>query len=451
MDFGKSVQVKEKIEAVSGELPKVLVVSINAWRDNTGINTLINFFQHWNPEKVGQIYTRSDLPSTKVCNHFFQISENAVIKSVLKKGTKTGRVVQNESNQCDSVEEKANAADEKKKYSFFRKHRSYLFELAREIAWKMGRWKSKELDKFIDDFDADVLFIPIYAYTYMGRLQVHVIERVQKPAVAYIADDVYSYKSEKGNPLFYINRFFLRRSIRKVMAHCDKLLVIAPKLQEEFGRKFNIETALLTKGVDFSAHPFMEHQCHDVIQIVYTGKTNIGRWQSLSMLALEIKHLNNGGQKAFLSIYTKEELTNKVLQALNIEGASKVMGGVSLDEALRIQRDADVVVFVESLSWRYKDVARLSFSTKLTDYFANGKCILAIGSPDIAPIEYLREKDAALIASSPREVSEILQRITKDREIISKYAENAYSCGMKYHNEKLIQKTFTESLIEASS
>ncbi len=431
-------------------LPKVLVVSINAWRDNTGINTLINFFSCWDPEKVAQIYTRSVLPDTRVCNRFFQISENAVLKSIFKKGVETGCVVYNEAHQQENAVAKANADAEQKKYSFFRKHRSYLFEIVRELVWKLGKWNTPELDRFVDDFDADVLFIPIYAYTYMNRLQMHVIQRAKKPVVTYIADDVYSYKSEKGNLLFYVNRFFLRRSIRKVMKNNQMLLVIAPKLQKELGELFNTDTALLTKGVDFTLHPFEEHAMNNVIQLVYTGKTNIGRWQSLSMLAKEIEKINCNGQKMFLSIYTKDELTEKVSRALNVEGASKVMGGVTLEEALEIQKRADMVVFAESLSWKYKDVARLSFSTKLTDYFANGKCILAIGSKDIAPIEYLLEKDAALVASNQEQIRRKLNEIADSPEIILQYARKAYECGMAYHNKELVQRTFKEALIRAA-
>ena len=67
---------------------KVLVVSINAWRDNTGINTLIEFFKCWDNNKIAQIYMRSAKPKTKVCNKFFQISENSVMKSLFKRSIK---------------------------------------------------------------------------------------------------------------------------------------------------------------------------------------------------------------------------------------------------------------------------------------------------------------------------------------------------------------------------
>ena len=71
--------------------PKVLVVTTNAWRDNTGINTLIEFFKCWNPDRIAQIYTKSTLPKTTVCNKFFSISENAVMRSVMNRSITTGK------------------------------------------------------------------------------------------------------------------------------------------------------------------------------------------------------------------------------------------------------------------------------------------------------------------------------------------------------------------------
>ncbi len=429
------------------KLPKVLVVTINAWRDNTGINTLINFFKHWDKDRLAQIYTRSDIPSTSVCDEFFQISENAVIKSVIKRNIKTGKRVYNDFTQTSTPDVDKNSIEERKKYAFFRKHRSEVFKFAREIMWQLGKWKTKELDEFLDSCDADIIFIPVYAYAYMGNLQNYIIKRLNKPVVTYIADDVYFYKQVKGNPIFYLNRYFQRRAVRRIMAHNKKLFVIAPKLKEVFDKEFNTNSSILAKGIDFDEYRFTEKEVNTPIRLVYTGKTNIGRWQSLSIIAKAIAKLNADEKKMELLIYTKDELTNKVSKALNIDGASRVMGGISMDEVMKVQKDADIVVFAECMQWKYKDIAWLSFSTKLTDYMSNGKCILAVGTKDIAPIEYLKENDSALIACNEEEVYNVLKRVYENSEIIKKYAQYAYDCGVKNHSQDIVEKTFKEEII----
>ena len=89
------------------EYPKVLVVGINPWIDNTGINTLINFFEVWDKEKLAHIYTREKLPNTHVCDKFFRISEPQVVRSVFKRKTKTGESVYNsEKNEADAGAQK---------------------------------------------------------------------------------------------------------------------------------------------------------------------------------------------------------------------------------------------------------------------------------------------------------------------------------------------------------
>ena len=142
------------------ELPKILVVSTNAWKDNTGINTLIEFFKCWDKNRIAQIYTKTALPNTSVCNKFFRISENAVMKSVLKRNIVTGQAVE---NQKDNNEINAALSQEQKLYSTSRSSFArFILSMCREVVWKIGKWKTARLDNFIDEFDADVLYIPVY-------------------------------------------------------------------------------------------------------------------------------------------------------------------------------------------------------------------------------------------------------------------------------------------------
>ena len=70
-------------------LPKVLSVNINVWRDDSAIRTLPEIFACWDKERLAQIYTRAGVPSTKVCDEFLRINENAIIKSIYKRNVRT--------------------------------------------------------------------------------------------------------------------------------------------------------------------------------------------------------------------------------------------------------------------------------------------------------------------------------------------------------------------------
>ena len=52
-------------------LPKVLVVGINAWREDGESHTLMDIFRCWDPNKIALIYSRADMPNTEVNENLF--------------------------------------------------------------------------------------------------------------------------------------------------------------------------------------------------------------------------------------------------------------------------------------------------------------------------------------------------------------------------------------------
>lgn len=423
--------------------PKVLVVSTNAWRDNTGINTLIEFFRCWDIDKIAQIYAKDALPNTKICNHFFRISESAVVKSFLQRSTKTGKRVQN-----TPPTEDAGGTEEQQRYAAHKNQWvRQILSCAREFAWFLGRWKSDELDTFIEQYQADVLFLPVYPTIYMGRIQKYVMQKSEKPVVAYLADDNYSYKPAGVNPIALIHRFLLRRYVRYIVKNAAKVLVIAPKQQEEYRKVFGVESAVLTKGIDFP-ETFTPTVPHQPIRLVYTGKLIIGRWRSLAAIAEAMGEINAHSQQVILDIYTTDSLSAEQQKKLNRNGCA-VKGAITLAEVKKVQQEADVVVFVESLDSAYKHAARLSFSTKITDYLRSGKCIFAIGDDDIAPIDYFKRYDSAVTACSYREIGEKLKQLIENPDMISLYARRAYSCGREHHSRDKMNALLIDSIQKA--
>lgn len=420
--------------------PKVLVVGINPWIDNTGINTLINFFDGWDKESIAHIYTRAKLPNTHMCDKFFRISEPKVMKSLLKRNIKTGEEVFN------SNEEAVEASQENQIYN--KKHSS-LMSLAREFVWLLGKWKTKELDKFLDEYDADVLFFPVYSNVYMNRLQNYIRKRTKKPVVLYVSDDNYSYKSIAKTPISLFTRFWLRSQEKKLFKNAEKIMVIAPKQKEEYDKLFNTNSVILTKGIDFSAIPYEEKPLNKPIKMVYTGKLIIGRWLSLAKIAEALGEINKDETKVELDIYTTDVLTEEQKTKLNRNGCS-VKGALTLEEVGAVQKQADVLVFVESLEKKFRYTARLSFSTKITDYLKSGKCIFAVGDKDIAPIDYFNRYDSAVTATTYDEIGEKLKELINNENRIVEYSKKAYDCGKEHHNADLMHRTLVNTINDAA-
>ena len=425
-------------------LPKILVVTINAWRDNTGISTHIEFFKCWSPDRIAQIYTRSLFPKTKVCHKFFSISENAVMKSVIHRGITTGREVRNEAE--DSPVNNPAAEVERKMYASPRGKFREILSICREIVWKLGKWRTSELDHFIDEFDPDVLFITIYPTIYMGRIQKYIIERTKKPVIACIMDDNYTFKSISKNPLSLLHRFFLRKYVRYIVNHSQSLMVISPKQKEEYDKIFGVDSIVITKGID--THPFEPYSVGKPIKMVYTGKLIIGRWKSLAAIAEAFGEINKDSTKITLDIYTTDSLSDEQALALNRNGCA-VKGALTLEEVKAVQKEADILVFVESLEKKYKSRARLSFSTKITDYLKSGKCIFAIGDRDIAPMDYFVRYDSAITATSYEEIVQKIKILAQSPNLILEYSRKAHDCGLEHHERNMMNRTLINTIKQA--
>ena len=213
---------------------------------------------------------------------------------------------------------------------------------------------------------------------------------------------------------------------------------------------FGTHHVVLTKGIDYSKLTFDDRAPHTPIRMVYTGNLLIGRAASLCAISRALKEINKDGVKVTLDIYTPTDLDAESTALLNSNGCTK-HAPVTKDKVAQIQREADIVVFVESLEKEHRYDARLSFSTKLTDYFASGKCIFAIGDKAIAPIQYLEEYDCAITCSDYNDVEGQLRKLIDDPAKITEYGRKAFETGRSNHEESKVKETFVTTLCKAAA
>jgi len=428
------------------ELPKVLAISLSTWRKDSGIHTQTDLFKFWNPNNVAQIYLKADFPNTDVCTRFFQISEPAIIKSVINRQD-VGREVDNATTP--NKESLKDIQSEAARYTKAHKKKTWFLTVARELVWMAGKWKTKALNDFVKDVDADVYFVPIYPVAYTGWLQWHIIKNHPKPYVCYLADDNYSYASCGKNLWAWLHRWILRRIVKKLAINCNEMFTITKIEGDETDRDFGTHSVILTKGIDYANLKFDDRPPHTPVKMIYTGNLLIGRASSLVEISNAMANINKDSVKVTLDIYTPTKLDDSTTHILNSNGAH-IHPPVPKEAVKDIQQDADIVVFVESLEKGHRYDARLSFSTKLTDYFASGKCIFAIGDKNIAPIRYLNQYDCAVICTAYNQVEVLLQNLISNPQLIKEYGLKAFETGRMNHEEAKVKNTFISTLSKAA-
>ena len=434
---------------MNNNLPKILILSRGVWDDTKGTSsTLTNLFEDYDPDKLAHVYIETIAPNTKCCHRFFQISEFSLIHKILKWRTKTGHAFDTQ-DQMQAITDDKVAEQEASTMQYVRGHRSIWLSFAREILWGFNGWKSKELKQFVLDYSPDVIWMDGSPLPLMNRLYDYVLKMAKKPAVIFMQDDVYTYESCDPKWSSKLYKWLLRKKVRKVVRQCDDMFVASPKMKKEYDAIFGFDSTFIAKSVELSKLPQIHQEVHTPIRLVYLGQVLYGRIYSLISMAETLKKINANNIKMQLYVYTNNQLSEEEKKKLLVKDSVFLMPPVPYSEVPRVMAENDVVVFVESFEPQFCNVARLSFSTKICDYLASGKCILAIGPGNIAPIEYFVEENAAIVASSKDEIVTSINSIS-NKELITKYAESALSCAKKNHNRKDMDDMIYGKLIELS-
>ncbi len=424
----------------------ILVITDVLWRNDNGVgNSYSNIFEGMPDVKIANICTQSGVSENNVSSACFQISEGRLIRNMKDKTYPSGTLER-------KTEGQATATGDDSITKLVKRMRFRVFFWARELVWKIGRWNSPELRQFIDDFKPDLIFAQVQDKMYQNRIVKFVKEYTKKPLMIYVWDDVYSLKQFSLSPLYWIDRLMQRHSIKGLAKKSSKVYAISKEQVEEYHKLLKKPTGLLYKGRDFRVEP-EEKETNKPIEILYTGNLYSGRYKTIAEFCEYLKEINCDGQKAVLKIYSGSPLSDKEINAINIPDTSYFMGKTSESEVQKLQAEADILLHIEPFTLKGSCACRLSFSTKLVDYFNKKKCIFAVGHSRCSSMKYLKRNDSAIVCESYREMAEALKKILGNPDIVAEYAKKAWDCGAKNHRIEDIQsgliKDFEEAINES--
>lgn len=436
---------------------RVLVVAAEAWRgDDSGGNTLNNFFEGMQGVEFAQIFCDDRMPQNNVCNRYFQIPQSDVIKGALLH-RKVGYVLSEAEFAPQSHPVEGNHFSSNKKKQTFKEKiirwckslRPEILITARMLLWQCCNWKTPELKSFIKEFDPDVIYAPCYAFPQHLALDRYVKELTGKKMITWSADDCYSLRQFSLAPFFWLNRIWTRYCLRKTYPYYDEFYSISEDEIEEMSTVVGKQMKILRKGV-VVPETFTPRNVHHPIKFIYAGGLYLNRHKSLVAIADALRELNKDIVRAELHIYTGTSLSDKVSHQLNDGHSVFNHGLISSSELSSIYQDCDVAIHCESFDLKYRLGTRLSFSTKVIDCFQSGCAILAIAWKEHTALKYLQKEDAAFCVTSVNEIAPTVRRIVENPELIPQYARKAYECEYKNHRIEDVQKTLYDSFVRCS-
>ena len=419
---------------------RILLLLSESWNDRTSPNNnMTNWFTNFSDAEIWTISGSSQLPENKCCFNYFLIGENAMIKSIFG-GSEVGiRYTLNKIKE-ESVSNNTNIdiSQNKKIKKLFS---GELARLARDIVWRLGKYDLEGVKRFIEECNPDIVFSQRRGSVKMCRLEKTVSLLTNAPMVVYTGDDEYSLKQLSFSPIFWIRRFWVRSWLKKAIPTYKLFYSQSKRQMNEFSSKFNVPTKFLVKCGEFDEEK-IHTQVGKPLQLVYAGKLYCNRWKTLGMIADVIRKVNGacGETKFQLNIYTGDSITDNQNRKLNDGLHSIIHGKVPASQLPAIFKESDIVLHVESLDLKNRLLTQDSFSTKVMDCLASGCAVMAVCWEGHAAYQYLKEKDAAIVASSKDEIEQQFNLLLGNSMLVIEYAKKAYECGKRNHQREKIQE-----------
>ena len=429
---------------------RIMVISAIPWNTNNNFgNSYANIFDGMEKLEISNIYfSEGEIDDNNVSGGF-RITPMEIAKNLISKKSKVGKrvsVVNQQAAVLTNCKEPAKKINE-----FAQRHKLFIFHLMRDFFWRIGRWNTPELQSYIKEFDPDLFFIPINGNCYMNRIANKIIKDWDVPVVGYVSDDNYTLRQLKISPLFWIRRFCLRFYVKKVDDQCEKLYVISDIQKRDYDKAFKTECDILTKGKNFKELKPQNKEFQEPYHLLFTGNITSNRWKSLSVIGKAIDNINKDRQFFDLTIYTNSQITREMAQRFGSEKSVRIAGSIPSYKVSEKQAEADILVHVEPTDIRYSWTAYHGFSTKLVDYMAANRPILAYGLETQASISHLKENKAAMIASTQSEVEFWLKKILEDSSVLQYYADQGWKCGAAHHDINKIHEMLEADFQEVIS
>ena len=417
--------------------PKVLVISNNSFSktSNNG-RTLGNLFIGWPKDRIAQFCVSTTTPDYEVCDNYYLMTDRSALDGFLhlRKG-KRCRIE-------DNLGTEGNTSINGKKQS-----KTPLKRLVRHFVWSGKRWNSKEFQKWINDFNPEVVLVMNSDATFILDIATEVTSKRNIPLVMFNTEGFYfidAIKHRNYGPfeiaLQKYNNYIYRKHFRRMMKKVKLSIHLNSLLEKDYREAFSGNHIVLYTG---SGVQFDSSNLHsEKPSFVYMGNFGFDRPRALIEIAEVLQSIN---PNYVLDVYGK--LPSEMVERMFDEcpGIS-YHGMIPYEEVIKLLHSATILIHAEVQSEKLQESLRYGFSTKIADSLSSGHPFLMFSSSEVAGAKYIIDTGAAWFAQNKIELKEaILSILTNDVER-NKVLGVARSIAEKNHNIEKNRETFVNAI-----
>mgnify|MGYP006075877449 CR=1 FL=1 len=379
---------------------KVIVISNNCFSShyNNG-KTLEAIFNKVSKENISQIFFSGfEEPDLDYCEKYFRILDSDIIANIKSPRLQCGQAIQTNYNYVPKRISKSGIAGR------FLSNRISLQRIIRDALWVWGNWKSQKLIEWCNNQKADYIFFVGGPNGFAHNVALYVKGLLNIPVVTFFTDDYLIYPKRR-NIFDLLQKFRISRFYKRTINGSSLCFCISDQMSKEYGARFRKEFKVIMNSVSIGQFTPIDLEKR-ILVMRYFGSMHTNRWKMLVRLG----ELVQENERITLQVYCLEKPKEKVMEEFKRTNIV-YMGGAAGYELEKRIREADILLHVESDDELSKAITRLSISTKIPEYLALCRPVLAFGPSEVASMKLLKDNKIGLVVDSNESDKSILKNL----------------------------------------
>lgn len=422
--------------------PRVVVIGATSLApcSATGI-TMVNLFHGWPAAKLAVVYDDEAVPDRSRCSRAWRLSSNDVpLVKALKQGGGTIRLLRSllKSRRAPSAVSQAPPSSSLT-HGVFTVWGDML-----EFSPSNDFWRS------LDEFRPEVIYSVLGGIRFM-KLVLKVAKRYRIPVVPHFMDD-WPSSIYQGSWLHALPRHCLLSALGRVLGKSTHGMTISRAMADEFQKRYGIAFEPFMNCVEVPEMPQV-HVDKDSLLIGYVGGLHLNRWRALLQVADALQPLRDEGLCAKLVVYAPAKDLGTYGVFLREKPGITIGGTLAPDKILSALQSLDILLHMESFDEQDLVYTKLSISTKIPQYMAAAKPVLAFGPSEAASCRYVSDNGFGLLVAdnSVDAITEVLRRLLGSEQLRRDFGARGHAVAMENHEAGTVRNRFRQCLALAAA
>lgn len=296
---------------------------------------------------------------------------------------------------------------------------------------------------FVRQVRPDVIYSPLSGIRMM-RLAGRLHELTGAPVVPHFLDDWPTTLYDNGNGRA---RREMLRLLEQTLRDAPAVAVISDAMAAEYCDRYAVSSTPLMNCFDEIGSPKGVEPGAGPVRFVYVGGLHLGR----AVQVREIAKLLDAKRGATLQVHAPQEDLDRHREMFRPFNSLAYGPSLPAEAVADVLAEADVLIHVESFDQTTARYTRLSMSTKIPQYLAAARPVLAVGPSSLASIQHLRASGAALVVDETLDpsLSSSIRRLSGDPGLRAQLSVAGVAFAAEHHSGYLVRTRLEKLLQEA--